>query len=277
VSFIVGHGKKGLESVSLEEIAQSPHFAISSFVTALLGLIAAYTFFRRSKRERRPYYSISQQTIIQNKKASLPGLSIHFHGAEQERITVVDVAFWNRGRETIRDVDVATADKLRIVVAKDAEVLDVRILTTCDDANQCSITDPEKNKDGGTAIPLEFEYLDQNEGLVVQVVHNGSQEHQVTVQGKVKGASILHDGSNRLSTLSVLPFPWQYVGLDVFRATCGFASIMSLVMGVTFTVMGVVNEDWLAFMVAAFLFLISWMYYSFSFRNLIPKTLQKNL
>ncbi len=262
--------------MTFEDVTQSPYFSISFGVVAVLGIFTTYFFYRRSKRERKPYYSVVQRTIIQNKKPSLPGLSIHFQGNEQEMITVANVMFWNRGKETIRDVDIAQADPLRIAVDAGTEVLDARILKCCEDANQCNIGMQEIQVEGATIIPLQFDYLDQNEGMLVQIVHNGSRSHRISVKGKVKGSAEVFEYDIYFSSRR-FPIPFLRITTQQLKPLTAISTISFFFASIVLAIIGVVEKNWVIILVAAPFFIAGLFYYSIFFRTLIPKRLKIGL
>jgi hypothetical protein len=173
--------------MTIEMITGNPWFSFISLAVTVISLVAAFIFYRKSRREKTPCYGVIRQSIIENSAPLLPGLSVHFNGIVQEAITVAKVAFWNCGNETIVHQDVAEAKPLTIIVEKGVDVLGATVLKRTDSANQFQISEPQKQKDGSTSIPFGFDFLDSGDGGLVQVVHNGGQMTRVWVDGRIKG------------------------------------------------------------------------------------------
>lgn len=190
--------------MAITEIASSPVIPVISLVVAVISLVVAFVFYRRSRRDKQPCYAIYRQAVIENRKSILPGLSVLYNDEKQQFITVANIAFWNAGNETIRAADIATADPLRITVPDDVRVLSAELRKYSDDANQCGIADPEVTKDGSTDIRITFDFLDKENGMLVQIVHNGEEKTLISVTGKIKGARTL---TRRLSGKQLIIVP----------------------------------------------------------------------
>jgi hypothetical protein len=162
--------------MTIETITANTWFALTSLAVATSSLVAAFIFYRKSRRDKTPCYSVTRQSIIENSAPLLPGLSVQFNGAVQEVITVAKVAFWNHGTETIARQDIAEAKPLAIVVDEGVEVLNATILKRIDIANQFKIGEPQKHDNAPTTVPVSFDFLDRGDGALVQIVHNGKEK-----------------------------------------------------------------------------------------------------
>jgi hypothetical protein len=177
----------------LEQYLQSPAASAINLSLAGLGIVLAIYFYVKGKKQRRARYSDNSRTLIESKETPvLPGIQILFRDTPQDRITVTKVGIWNAGSEPLRPEDVATARPLSIEVAPDAEVLDTELVFSTDPANRFQISSSERNlqPDGKHSIfiPFSFEFLDPQQGAVVQIVHTGAWNHPFRVTGKIIGA-----------------------------------------------------------------------------------------
>jgi len=173
--------------LTIETITSNSWFSFISLAVTTASLVAAVIFYRKSRRDKIPCYSVRRQSIIENSASLLPGLSVHFSDVVQQSITVAKVSFWNHGAETINSQDIAEAKPLVIIVNGGVEVLNGIVLKRTDGANQFRIGEPQKQENGTTAIPITFDFLDRGDGALVQVVHNGDEETRVWVEGRIKG------------------------------------------------------------------------------------------
>jgi hypothetical protein len=112
---------------------------VSSVVIGAVGLVGMIVLYFRGKRERRPRYEYSHNTIIDDVSGGLNGLKVLYNGEQLGRVTVAKVAFWNAGRETIRKSDLVDADPLRIEVRPGVKVLDARVVKQTNPANRFSV------------------------------------------------------------------------------------------------------------------------------------------
>jgi len=163
-------------------IAGNPWFVLGVSVLAPVGIILSIIFYIKSIRVKRPVCLVHSSSLIRNLSDDFPSLRIAYGSTGVDSLTVSKVAFWNAGRETIDGEDIAEADPLCVAVAEGHSLLEVRVLTESDRANQVKT----RRLDSGAACLVSFDYLDRGDGLVLQVVHTGEDSH-VQITGTIKG------------------------------------------------------------------------------------------
>ena len=266
--------------MSVSTFTESFFLSLVSVSVTIASVVLAYVFYRRSRREKGPTHVIAQRTIIENKRPLLRGLSVHFIGVEQELITVANIAFWNRGAETILHSDIAEGKPLGVILGEGSNLLDARILKTSDSANQCRLGEPRTEADGRVVIPIDFDYLDRNEGMLIQLVHNGSRTHEVALVGKIKGARDLGQESDVIfscwpsavfSRIALSPRAMLKLAGGIVVALCTIMGISSLVIGF------VQRTAWPGVVVGIILLLAAYAYFSMFLRSLVPRELQSDL
>jgi hypothetical protein len=152
----------------------------------LTSLALGIVFFANGRRARMkgPTWHARSNNLIQNFSSKVPGLEILFRNDKIDTLTVTRLAFWNRGMATIDRNDIAPADPVKIISTGDARLLNVEIIQTNNSASQVETSlDP----DGKSAL-IAFDFLDHNQGVVVQIIHTGVSGDALTVQGTIKGA-----------------------------------------------------------------------------------------
>lgn len=201
----------------LKKIAENPLITLSGFILGVIGVVLAVIFYIKSVRYKSLRFELVSKTIIENLKANLDGLEVRFNNVPQERITITRMALWNAGNETITSSDLTEVSPLQISVADGAQVLDAKVLHETDKTNLCKVKEIiQPTQDNNvTAIRLSFDYIDQNEGCIIQIVHTGEFLHNIIVEGKLKGARPIRRLEN--PTLR-LPW-WAFPGPMKFLAT----------------------------------------------------------
>lgn len=167
-----------LEIVKL--IVNSP---IASFFLAVFGIIIAVVFYYKGKRLKNPTFSIRSFNLVKDFSKKLANLEVFYSGDKVENLTVSKVAFWNDGNETIRQDDIASSDHLKININDKYVLYDVEVLASTNKANQFNI-----HKENNISALITFEYLDPNDGAVIQVTHSGLLSEDITITGTIKGA-----------------------------------------------------------------------------------------
>mgnify|MGYP001130975202 CR=1 FL=1 len=161
----------------------NPWLSIVSFIIAILGVALAIIFYIKGKKVKLPYYAVRSINIVRDSGSWIDSLKIHYSGQLIENLTVTKIAFWNAGRDTIDSRDIASAEPLTVRVKEGYKILDAKILHEKNKANKFSIT---TSTDQSYVTPL-FDYVDKDEGVVIQLIHTGKSGKDIEFDGKIKG------------------------------------------------------------------------------------------
>lgn len=258
---------------TLESLASNPLVTLGSFALAIFAIVLAIIFYFRSQKNKTPCFEEKSNTIIEGLHKSLDGLQVQYKGTVQERITVTKVAFWNDGKETIDRADLVEMDPLRIEVPISIDILDIQVIAASSDSNSVVIGEAISTENEIT-YPLSFEYLDQDEYFVVQIIHNGASQERFEIKGKIKGVKSLEKVTGarlQSSIIGVLPFAGPINTLMVSPLFMKyFGSLTYLSIGL-FAIWNLFNgkTDWYVWVGAGFcLFAAGIMFYGF--RHIAP-------
>lgn len=251
--------------VILEPIANNPLFTLGSFVVSIL---LAVFFYFLSQKNKIPCYEAVSYTIIEGLHNSLGELKVYYKGSVQKRITATRMVFWNDGKETIDKRDTVEKDLLRIEIPSFIEVLDIKIIDFSSDSNSVSMQDKIVSEDK-SIYPLDFEYLDNNEYFVIQIIHNASAEEEFGFKGKIKGVQSFR--SVQSLSRNTIPF------IAPARESIGARILMKYVISLTFFVSGIFSlwhlfngkTDWYVWLGAVYCFLAAVFTY-YTFRHTSP-------
>ena len=157
-------------------------FIASAFGVA--GILLAVFFYFKSRRVKAPLWSIRTINLISDRVQKFPLLSITYGSSAVQNLSLSKVALWNGGTDVIKREDCAPADRLRIEADGEAQILDVALL----ESNPTSCQASAKLSDDRKRAVLDFDYLDQQNGAVFQVIHTGQTSKAIAVRGTVLGA-----------------------------------------------------------------------------------------
>lgn len=168
---------------SLKDIVQHPWFGILSFLVTILSLVLAIVFYNLSRREKKPYWSIGSNNLIEGFSSQVPGLEISYNNQKVENLTVSKIVFWNAGKETINATDIAEGDPLQIIAKGNIKILDIKVLKRNSEPSRfCEPDEPDLHPSFVT-----FDFLDKNQGGVIQVIHTGTSSRNISLKGTIKG------------------------------------------------------------------------------------------
>lgn len=157
-------------------------------VGIVIGIIVSYYFYRKSLREKAPYWAISSNNLIQGFSSKVQDLQVIFQEKKVENLTISKILFWNNGAETIDKDDIGTINHIRIIPKKNILLLDGKILASNNESSQFNV---RLNEDENCAY-LDFAYLDEKQGAVIQIIHTGTSSQDLEVVGKIKGVKTIY-------------------------------------------------------------------------------------
>jgi hypothetical protein len=216
----------------LSELVASPLWAVITLAVPLaIGVFFSWLFYWWSKRDREPCYAIRNMLVLEEYREKVT-IHYHGHGEDFKNLSHTYVAFWNNGSATIEKSAIVKDDQIRVVYPAGVAIVDSHIVQTSRDVIQFSCT---VTKEKNTAI-LSFEFLDEDDGAVIGLLHTGSLDADAQVLGTIKGAKHLkqafrrdaigREGRKKYLNL-VTGFLWVALALAICAAVgLGFALLM---------------------------------------------------
>jgi hypothetical protein len=162
---------------------------VLSISITFVSIVLAIYFYFRSKSIKIPVFSKESFNIIQDSISKLSDIKVSYKDEIINNLTITKIAFLNRGRETIDKTDIAEKDPLRITVKENLKILDAKIIYTSakNDENVFCISNIEDNN----SIKILFDFLDKDQGGIIQIAHTGTSSKDIAVTGKIKGVEKL--------------------------------------------------------------------------------------
>lgn len=182
-------------------LAGSPTLNLIFLILALVSFLASIYFYIKSKRDKVPVYLAKTFPLIKDNIASIDGLGIFYNGTPIKSLYLTRIAFWNSGRETINRADITGNDPARITSETNNRVLGAKLSYSRRPANDGSI---EKH---GEDLYISFDFLDQDDGLIVDVYHTS--DSKLKVSGTIKGSGKISqaiDNPDHYSDLLISPY-----------------------------------------------------------------------
>jgi hypothetical protein len=152
-------------------------------IGTLIGVVSLlYSYF--SKKKASPSFQKESSRLIGHKNNELPGeIRVFYQEIPLSRLTRSTFIFWNDGNETLSKEDITSGDPIAISVANDERILSFQVTKLSRKINNIQVLrcDGVEN-----SIILEFDFLDKNDGAVIEILHDGKELHP-KVTGTVKG------------------------------------------------------------------------------------------
>jgi hypothetical protein len=178
-------------SIFFNTLAQNPWITLLTITIALIGVILTIIFYLKGRRKKSIRYSIKSDCLFEDFVEKITGLSIQFSKKQIKTLTVTKIAFWNDGTETINCDDFPSNDTFSISIDNNYDILDVSVIHSNKDTNNIKINLSKDRK----KIDLEFEYLDHDDGFVIQIFHtNIDYPNKFNINGYIKSFGKLSNG-----------------------------------------------------------------------------------
>lgn len=124
------------------------------------------------------------KNIIKGYDKNISDLNILYHENDIDNLTITNIVFWNKGKETIHNFDIANDGFLKISPRKnDVNILYAKVIQKNNNANKIKLVREPSNNE----VKLYFEYLDFNDGAVFQIMHTGISSDDLKLKGTIKG------------------------------------------------------------------------------------------
>lgn len=150
---------------------------------AIVSLIGMIYLHYRVKKEKLPYYSLKNATVIEGLDKKYEHLKITYKNEVIGAYSITKFTFLNGGRDTINRDDVLDNDPLRFVVGKGEKILDMKIITSIGKSNNFDFD----ISDDLSSATFSFDYLDKGQGFIAQVIHTATDKKNIKILGYIKG------------------------------------------------------------------------------------------
>ena len=207
----------------IQFIANNPWIVAFASLLGIASFFLSIYFYVSSLKTKKTAYFMLSVTIVSDLKDKASSLIISYLGKEIDCLTITRILFINKGNELIDGSDLKTTDPLRIALKTGLEVFDSKVLYPGKKANEFKI------QRHGLDIHIEFDYLDQNQGGIIQIVHTGRAE-DLAIDGTIKGISGFDNLEKAWVRDSVLSefFTFMYVPLTFLFSMYVVLSVPSL-------------------------------------------------
>lgn len=192
-----------------------------AFCTIAGCLISMYGL--TNKRKKEIMYLRNTYSVIQKGENIIPELNIEYKNRKITDFNITKYVIWNGGNEVVERNNMVIEKPLQIVSEnKNTVILDAQIIKVSEQTNRISIRSMEDNK-----IELEFEYIEPENGAVIQVLHTGKAD--LKVEGKIKGGKAIKN-IDRISTKKLSN-----------QKRKRFLSVLMVIMMIDLTFMGIIS------------------------------------
>lgn len=157
---------------------------ISILITIIVSIVIAVIIYNLSKKEKELVYDFETKDIVLDRIKINEKLKVIYDEKEIESLSITKISFCNKGLETINSIDISESDPIIVELeGKDVILLDYNLVYERRKVNKFTITRlEEENK-----FKIVFDFLDKDDGAIIQLIHTHLNFEGVHVKGTVKG------------------------------------------------------------------------------------------
>lgn len=182
----------------ISPLATNPWVTIGSIFLGITGIILSIIFYFKSKRTKKLKTKLKSINLVKDSIKKIEGLNIEFFGNPIPNLTITKLALWSSGNESIQKHDIPTSNPLSIVALNNVTILEAKIIYEKNKHNSLKINIPSDSK----KINIDFEFLDSEDGCVIQVLHTGSSSDDITLDGTIIGTGKVYKPHSKKIYLS---------------------------------------------------------------------------
>lgn len=148
----------------------------------IIGIPLSIYLYFKSKKEKSLKFEIKSNNIFKNFESIIENVKVTCENKNISTLTITKILMWCNGKETIYDTDIAQKMPLLIKTREGIDILEAKVISSNNLANNIHLEKLENN-----LYKINFEFLDNKDGFIIQVVHTGSSQKDIILSGKIKG------------------------------------------------------------------------------------------
>ena len=160
----------------------------AGFVIGVISSIISWFIYVKSKETKEP--KCVYRTYREIHKLSQhhdTEIKVFYKSDEVDRVYTTYVWFWNKGRKPVRNSDIPSEEGLVLKIIDEnlvLRILDFKLLKTSRKEINFSIKHMDSN-----SLSISFDFLDHNDGAVIEIQHTGSTVSKVEIEGVILGVT----------------------------------------------------------------------------------------
>lgn len=169
----------------IELLESNPFLNLLFLSLSVISLVLSFILYYKNKKDKRPFYTIRRFVLLKNYLTEIKSLEIFYDKEKISNLTLCRLKFWNNGRDTINQSDIAKHDPIRLEMSNEYKFLDPIIESATNPANNFTA----KLSNNNSAIAIDFEYINSGDGMTLQFFHNAPEDLKLELKGSIKGVS----------------------------------------------------------------------------------------
>jgi hypothetical protein len=207
---------------NITEFIKGRKLSVFSLSVGLVGVLLAIIFYFNPLNSKNIHYNIQNFPLFEDYVQQIEGIQIFVDGKEIKNLTVSNIIIWNSGNSVIEYNDIPIKNQLSIKLLNDnTEIISTKVLYQTNIGNDVFVNIIDDH-----SILFGFEYLNKNDGFVIQILHTEKGLNANNVFGEIKGVGeIKHNINSGINNNIGIFFNIFYIIVFLFIFTLFYTKI----------------------------------------------------
>lgn len=221
--------------MNLEQLMDNPYAWLILSVCTVLSVIYAIYAGVKGKEKKEISYIVNTYEIVHAGKNMIPEVQISYCGQTIDDLAVTRFAIWNSGNRLLNSNDIVDTKPLSITSNDDgSDILDASIIKRSEESNKFTI-----DKKSAHCAELQFDYIDKQEGIIVQILHTGSAKN-ISLSTLIKGGKKLKNVEKRTM---VIKNKKVVEVISIVLTGIEMLFLLTITMAITFEQFGLIQDE----------------------------------
>lgn len=221
--------------MNLEELMDNPYAWLILSVCTVFSVIYAIYAGIKGKEKKEISYIVDTYEIVRAGKNMIPEFQISYRGQTIDDLTVTRFAIWNSGNRLLNSNDIVDTKPLSITSNDDGpDILDASIIKRSEESNKFSI-----DKKSAHCAELQFDYIDKQDGIIVQILHTGSAK-DISLSGLIKGGQKLKNAEKQIPDIKNKK---AFKVISIVLTGIEMLLLLTITLGITFKQLGIIQDE----------------------------------
>lgn len=154
---------------------------VLAIITTVIGLVGGGVITVYLTKRKTPSWACKLNLLFNKGVSQIDELKIKYKDYDVDNLSSVYIAFWNNGKETIKDDEIV--EKLTISVKEPHKIYFAEVTKASRESNHLMVVHSGENK----SAEIVFKYLDYNQGAIIHIFTDCTNLDDIELNGAIMG------------------------------------------------------------------------------------------
>lgn len=150
----------------------------------VVGILTGYYFYLKARERIDPRYLLQYEPLVGSSSGAMNDVSVLYKDTKVSNLNRCVLVIWNRGTRAIARDAIANNDKVRVCLPEGATALGAGVAW----ASRPAVNLSADLSNTGSAVAIDFDFLDKDDGGMIEILYQGDSKIPPTLSGSIVGA-----------------------------------------------------------------------------------------